>query len=152
MCENKAILYGGIVGGAVLLILIVIAVVCLLRRRGRGGSKEQQNNKDSGVINILAQKFAFLKFIYFIGIVVVAPNNHYQPMPAVQKSNSEYERGDIALGEVKPSNEFERGDVALGAVKPPNNEYGHLAVRPATYDELQLIPPGTDYADASVLQ
>ena len=48
VCENKAILYGGIVGGAVLLILIVITVVCVLRRRGRGGSKEQQNNKDSG--------------------------------------------------------------------------------------------------------
>ena len=67
--------------------------------------------------------------------MVVAPSDHYRPMPAVQKSNSEYERGDIALGAV-----------------PPNNEYGQLAVRPATYDELQLKPPGTDYADANVLQ
>ena len=50
------------------------------------------------------------------------------------------------------NDEYERGDIALGAVKPPNNEYGHLAVRPAMYDELQLKPPGTDYADASVLQ
>ena len=73
-------------------------------------------------------------------------------MPAVHRSNGEYERGDIALGAVKPKSEYERGDVALGAVKPPNNEYGQLAVRPATYDELQLKPPGTDYADASVLQ
>ena len=56
-------------------------------------------------------------------------------MPAVQKSNNEYERGDIALG----------------AVKPPNNEYGQLAVKSATYDELQLKPPGTDYADARAL-
>ena len=70
-------------------------------------------------------------------IVVVAPSNHYQPMPSAKKSNSndEYERGYIALGEVKPK-----------------NEYGQLAARPATYDELQLKPPGTDYADASVLQ
>ena len=71
-------------------------------------------------------------------------------MSAVQKSNSEYERGDVALGAVNPKSEYERGDIALGAV-PPNNEYGQLAVRPA-YDELQLKPPGTDYADASVLQ
>ena len=56
-------------------------------------------------------------------------------MPAVQKSNGEYERGDVALG----------------AVKPPNNEYGQLAVRPA-YDELQLKQPETVYADASAFQ
>ena len=43
-------------------------------------------------------------------------------MPAVQKSNSEYERGDIALGAVKPKSEYERGDIAFGAVKP-KNEY-----------------------------
>ena len=96
----------------------------------------QKNNRTTKtlVINILAKKFAFLKLFYVVGIVVVAPNNHYQPMPAVQKSNSEYERGDVALGAV-----------------PPNNEYGQLAVRPA-YDELLLKPPGTDYADASILQ
>ena len=69
-------------------------------------------------------------------LVVVAPNNHYRPMPASQRSNDQYERGDVALG----------------TVKAPKNEYGQLAVRPATYDELQLKPPGTDYADASVLQ
>ena len=72
-------------------------------------------------------------------------------MPASQRSNNEYERGDIALGAVKPESEYERGDIALGAV-PPKNEYGQLAARPATYDELQLKPPGTDYADARVLQ
>ena len=65
MCENKAILYGGIVGGAVLLILIVVAAVCVLRRRGRRGSKEQQNNKDSGD-KYFGQKICVLKinFIY----------------------------------------------------------------------------------------
>ena len=50
LCENKAILYGGIVGGAVLLILIVIAVVCVLHRRGHGGGEDasvQYNNKGS---------------------------------------------------------------------------------------------------------
>ena len=56
----------------------------------------------------------------------------------MQRSNNEYERDDVALG-AKPKSEYELGDIALGAVKP-KNEYG------------QLIPPGTDYADASVLQ
>ena len=56
-------------------------------------------------------------------------------MPASQRSNSEYERGDVALD----------------AVKPRNNEYGQLAVRPA-YDELQLKQPETVYADASAFQ
>ena len=48
--ENKAILYGGIVGGAVLLILIVMVIVCVLRRRGHGGdgdASEQYDNKGS---------------------------------------------------------------------------------------------------------
>ena len=56
LCENKAILYGGIVGGAVLLILIVIAVVCVLRRRGRGGggdASKQNNNKGSSKMGLL---------------------------------------------------------------------------------------------------
>ena len=55
-------------------------------------------------------------------------------MPAAQRSSNEYERGDIALGEVKP-----------------HSEYAQIK-RPATYDELQLKAPGTDYADANVLQ
>ena len=103
--------------------------------------------------DLLFNYFHFLSFIIFSvhEIVVVAPNNQYEKIPAALKSINEYERGDVALGAVKPNSEYERGDIALGAV-PPNNEYGQLAVRPATYDELQLNPPGTDYADASVLQ
>ena len=98
----------------------------------------QQTNKTTTkmlVSNIFSCMF-YRIYIHLINeIVVVAPSNHYQPMPAAQRSNSEYERGDIALGAVKPK-----------------NEYGQLVARPATYDELQLKPPGTDYADASVLQ
>ena len=56
-------------------------------------------------------------------------------MPAAQKASSEYERGYIGLREVKP-----------------NSDYGQLALRPATYGELELKAPQTVYDDASVLQ
>ena len=87
-------------------------------------------------------------------IRVAAPSSrHYGSMPAAQHATNEYERGDIALrAVVKPNDEYERGDIALSGDVKPNSEYGPVAVRAATYDELQLKAPGTDYADANFLK
>ena len=64
--------------------------------------------------------------------------------------HNDYERGDIALGDVKKQNVYEHGDIALGDVKKQNNvntDYGVLPVNDYTtlpssdgYGVLQLSP------------
>ena len=156
----KVILYGGIAGGAVLLILIIIVVVCVMirrRRRRRGGdgsTNEQINNKDSGewFYSYFSRIETINSIHSFNEIVVIAPSNHYQSMHSARMSSNDYERGDIAFGDVKPKSDYERGDIALGDVKR-SSEYHQLTVRPSQYDELQLKAPGkNNYVDASFLQ
>ena len=63
----------------------------------------------------------------------------------VKKQNNVYERGDIALGDVKKQNNvYEHGDIALGDVKKQNNaDYGVLPVN----DGYTSLPSGNDGYD-----
>ena len=87
---------------------------------------------------------------------VAAAGSNYGSIANV---HNDYERGDIALGDVKKQNNvYERGDIALGDVKKQNNvnaDYGVLPVNdgyttlPSISDGYGVMPTSSNWNQQS---